>query len=70
MRVIIDWDLCRGHGQCMGEVPEVFAVDPSGRLRVLQDRPARTLQNRLEVAARYCPTGAIRLEAAEGASDD
>jgi len=62
MRIIIDWDLCRGHAQCMGEVPEVFDVDSTGHLRVLQERPPHGLLPRLEVAARYCPTGAITIE--------
>ncbi len=61
MRVIIDWDLCRGHAQCMGEVPEVFEVDQEGKLTVLQEEPPALLEARLEIAARYCPTGAIRI---------
>jgi sterol 14-demethylase len=62
MRIVIDWDLCRGHAQCMGEVPEVFDVDTAGKLTVLQERPPEALRARLDVAARYCPTGAIRIE--------
>jgi len=61
MRVIIDWDLCRGHAQCMGEVPEVFEVDSAGKLTVLQEHPPDALLPRLVVAAKYCPTGAIRV---------
>ena len=71
MRVIIDRDLCRGHGQCMGEVPEVFDVDGTGKLTVLQEHPPEALHTRLQTAARHCPTGAIRIErdeAAPGAS--
>jgi sterol 14-demethylase len=67
MRIVIDRDLCRGHAQCMGEVPEVFDVGEDGQLHVLQERPPGTLRERLETAARYCPTGAIRLE---GAADE
>jgi len=62
MRILIDWDLCRGHAQCMGEVPEVFEVDDRGNLRVLQEHPPEALLPRLEVAARYCPTSAIRID--------
>ena len=62
MRIVIDRDLCRGHAQCMGEVPEVFDVDDAGVLTVLQERPPPALAKRLAVAASYCPTGAIRIE--------
>jgi sterol 14-demethylase len=62
MRIVIDRDLCRGHAQCMGEVPEVFDVDSQGRLRLLQEHPPEALAARLAVAAEYCPTSAIRIE--------
>jgi sterol 14alpha-demethylase len=62
MRVIIDRELCRGHGQCMSEVPEVFEVDEHGTLTLLQEHPPEELAARLAVAADYCPTGAIRIE--------
>jgi sterol 14alpha-demethylase len=61
MRIVIDRELCRGHAQCMGEVPEVFDVDSRGALTVLQPSPPPALRARLEVAARYCPTGAIQI---------
>jgi|RhiMetdeSRZDD1v2_1073273.scaffolds.fasta_scaffold1558545_2 sterol 14-demethylase len=72
MRVIIDRELCRGHGACMGEVPEVFEVDEHGALTVLQERPPSSLAARLAVAEQYCPTGALRIEpdAGGGAGDD
>jgi sterol 14-demethylase len=62
MRITIDWDLCQGHAQCMGEVPEVFAVDGAGKLTLLDESPPEALRARLTVAARYCPTGAITIE--------
>lgn len=62
MRIVIDRDLCRGHAQCMEEVPEVFEVDRDGTLRVVDERPPSWLRPRLETAARYCPTGAIVVE--------
>ena len=65
MRVVIDWDLCRGHGQCMGEVPEVFEVSEDGKLTVLAEHPPEPLRQRVDTAARYCPTGAIRVEPGE-----
>jgi ferredoxin len=62
MRIVIDWDLCQGHGNCMGEAPEVFDVGEAGKLTVLQDRPPDALRAKVELAARYCPTSAITIE--------
>ena len=55
MRITIDWDLCQGHAQCMGEVPEVFAVDGAGKLTLRDEFPPESLRARLTIAARYCP---------------
>lgn len=62
MRVHIDWGLCQGHANCMGDAPEVFHVDDDGKLTVLTPEPDETLRPKLELAVRYCPTGAIRVE--------
>jgi sterol 14-demethylase len=62
MRVRIDWDLCQGHANCMGDAPEVFQVDDDGKLTVLLEQPPESLRDKVASAVRYCPTGAIRLE--------
>jgi ferredoxin len=64
MRIVVDWDLCQGHAVCMGEAPEVFQVNDAGKLEILQERPPESLRPKIELAVRYCPTGAIAL--AEG----
>ena len=65
MRVVIDWDLCQGHANCMGEAPEVFDVSASGKLTVLQPRPDEALRAEVEAAVKYCPTGALSIEPGE-----
>jgi ferredoxin len=65
MRVVIDWDLCQGHAMCMGEAPEVFEVGEDGKLTILQERPPESLRSKVELAVRYCPTGAIALHEGE-----
>ena len=35
MKIEVDWDLCQGHANCMGDAPEVFRVDDDGKLTVL-----------------------------------
>ena len=59
MKIEIDWDLCQGHANCMGDVPEVFLVDESGKLTLLQAEPPESLRQKVMMAEQYCPTGAI-----------
>jgi ferredoxin len=46
----------------MGEAPEVFKVDDNGFLAILQDHPPEALREKVELAVKYCPTGAISVE--------
>jgi len=62
MKIVVDWDLCQGHANCMGDAPEVFRVDDEGMLTVLLEQPPEALRQKVELAARYCPTQAIRVE--------
>ncbi|HEX3594043.1 MAG TPA: ferredoxin [Polyangiaceae bacterium] len=67
LRIIVDRQLCQGHGVCMSEAPEVFEVGRDGKLIVLNERPPETLREELEAAVKYCPTGALSLEEEAGA---
>lgn len=62
MKIIIDWDLCQGHGNCTGEAPEVFRLNEEGNLELLMEEAPLSMAKELDLAVRYCPTGAIRLE--------
>jgi ferredoxin len=62
MKIIIDWDLCQGHGNCTGEAPEVFRLDEQGNLQLLMEEAPLSLAKELDLAVRYCPTSAIRVE--------
>jgi ferredoxin len=59
MRVIVDYDLCDSHGECMTAAPEVFEVRDDDLLYVLDERPADGLRPKIEAAARRCPKLAI-----------
>lgn len=61
MRIVVDRQLCQGHGVCMGEAPEVFEVTREGKLTVLTATPPAALRAQVEAAVRYCPTGALSL---------
>jgi len=62
VKVTIDYDLCQGHGVCMGEAPEVFRLNDDGEITILQESPPDGQRKKVQMAARFCPTGAISIE--------
>ena len=60
-RIVVDADLCQGHGVCESEAPDLFEVDRDRKVRVLDDRPGDDLRKAAELAVRYCPTHALSL---------
>lgn len=61
-QVNVDYDLCQGHATCMSEAPEIFHVDDSGKLKLLQENPPKALLEKAKLAEKYCPTKAIKIE--------
>lgn len=61
-KVVVDFDLCQGHGVCEGEAPEVFELDDDGYLQILQESPPESERANVEKAVKYCPQRAIRIE--------
>ena len=62
MKVVVDRDLCQGHGVCESEAPEVFSVSKAGVLTVVDEAPGDGMRPQVEQAVRFCPTGALRIE--------
>jgi ferredoxin len=62
VKVVVDRDLCQGHGVCESEAPGVFAVEKSGVLEILDETPPDARRAEVEAAVRFCPTGALRIE--------
>ncbi|MGV3759259.1 MAG: ferredoxin [Actinomycetota bacterium] len=62
MKIIVDRDLCQGHGVCESEAPEVFSVSKDGVLTVLDETPPESQRAAVELAVRYCPTHALSIE--------
>jgi ferredoxin len=58
--VIVDMDLCDGHGQCEFAAPNVFRLDDAGDLEYESHPPASERAN-VQQAVRVCPVQAIRL---------
>jgi len=61
MRVVVDLDLCQGHGVCESEAPAVFALGKDHTVTVLDAQPPDELRAQVEAAVRYCPTSALTI---------
>ncbi len=67
VRIVVDRQLCQGHGVCALEAPEVFAVAESedgsySEVDVLVAEPAEELRAGVEAAVRYCPNRVLSIE--------
>ena len=62
MKIVVDFDLCQGHGVCVEEAPELFALDAAAsKVVVREENPPEALRAKLAAAAKYCPTRALRV---------
>ncbi len=60
-KIVVDRDLCQGHGVCESEAPDVFSVSKEGELSVLEDAPGDARRAAVEAAVKYCPTHALSI---------
>jgi len=60
-RIVVDRDLCQGHGVCESEAPTVFAVSKDAVLTVLDHDPSDDQRAAVELAVKYCPTHALSI---------
>jgi ferredoxin len=60
-RIVVDADLCQGHGVCESEAPDLFEVDRDRKVRVLEPHPAEDRRRAAELAVKYCPTHALSI---------
>jgi ferredoxin len=63
MTVMVDDDLCQGHGECELAAPEVFSLDDDGTLHVVE-QPPEANREAVQRAERSCPVQAIRVVSA------
>ena len=61
MRIVLDPDLCQGHGVCESEAPEVFELGKAAQVRIIDEHPDEGLRSAVEAAVRYCPTTALTI---------
>lgn len=59
MKVVVNEDLCEGHGKCELAAPEVFELRDDDLSHVLIDDVPEELAPKVERAIRLCPRQAI-----------
>ena len=63
MKVVVDFDACAAHGDCVVEAPEIFDLgDDDEVVKVLVPEPGEDLRSQAQAAADACPMAAIRIE--------
>jgi ferredoxin len=71
MRVIANHQLCQGHARCEDLCPEVFATDAvEGKVVIVMDEIPAALEDKVRLAVRNCPEGALRVTRKAAAADD
>lgn len=64
MKVIVNLDLCQGHARCEDICPQVFGTDAvEGKCVIIDPQVPPELEERVRLAVRNCPEGALRLSA-------
>lgn len=62
MRIVVNWSLCEGNGNCEANAPELFRLDDNDELEVLNEQPPEELREKAEAAVRSCPKNALSIE--------
>jgi len=67
MKVIANLALCQGHARCEDLCPEVFSTDAvEGKVVIEKPEFPAELEDKVRMAVRNCPEGALRI--AKGAA--
>jgi len=65
VRIVVDRELCQGHGVCQAEAPEVFRVverpGAYAQVEVILEQPPEALRAEVEAAVRYCPNRVLSI---------
>jgi ferredoxin len=62
MRIVVDRDLCDGHGMCEAMAHEYFELDDDDQLAVLVDSPPESDRAKVHAAVQSCPALALSLQ--------
>ena len=62
MRVVANHAVCQGHARCEDLCPEAFSTDAvEGKVVIEQPEFPPELEERVRIAVRNCPEGALRI---------
>ena len=61
MKVVVNWSLCDGNGNCAKEAPEIFSLDENDALHVLKETFGSEHVEKVKAAVRACPKNALKL---------
>jgi ferredoxin len=61
VRVVVDPDLCTGHGRCYALAPDVFAPDDFGHCEVVLAEPTGELAAQARQGVENCPERALAI---------
>lgn len=62
MRVVLDAELCQGHGRCYSLAPDLFDADDLGHCRLLVDHVPAGREDDARSGVDNCPERALTLE--------
>lgn len=62
MRIVVDRDLCDGHGMCEAMAHEYFELDDDDTMRVLIESPPESDRAKVHSAVQSCPALALSLQ--------
>jgi len=61
MRIVVDRDLCDGHGMCEAMAHEYFELDDDDQLVILDETPPEEDRDKVHAAVQSCPALALTL---------
>lgn len=61
MRILVDRLKCESNGLCVGHAPDIFEIDDSDELVVLNEEPSADRRAVVELAVRMCPKQALSI---------
>jgi ferredoxin len=61
MRIVVDHDLCSGHGRCAAVAPDIYVLDGNGFSAVNELDVPGDLEDAARAGANNCPERAITL---------
>jgi len=62
MRIVVDRDLCEGHGMCEAMAHEFFELDDDDVLTILNENPDEADRDKVHAAVQACPALALTLQ--------